>query len=175
MSNSDEKWLIHAKAQELSSNFIQLYPILESLHNAFKTDIIHMDMSRIGQLFDSQGLIRERLNIENPFWTRKNPFPINPVSNDDEILSIWDRKIPGSDQLIFTQRKIDVEALIKLKNENPLNTILIVCTCYKTFQKENRNLTVEVCTCYMIRIIFPTDEKKSVQYLLTVEPTLIFK
>lgn len=177
-----EQWITHAKALDMSQNIIQLYPIIKNLHKQFETDIIHIDLERVELLFNEQrNIIRELVNPENPCWHPENPFPINCIANDEEIASIWDRKPPGTEKLVFTQRKIDIEALIKLKNENPLNTILLVCTFYKTMQKEEKVLISEVCTCYMIRLIFPkspiVEGKKliDVQHLLTVEPTAILK
>lgn len=140
-----ENWNMHKNANDMGLNIIQLFPIIEKLHNQFNTDIIYIDLNNVNLLFNDKGvLINDLTDSKNPFWTQKNPFPINCIANDNEIISIWDRKIPGTEKMIFTQLKYDIEELIKLKNLNPLNTILIVGTFYKTMQ---------ICKLYTIKIL----------------------
>lgn len=171
-----EKWITHAKAENMSVNIIQLFPVLKNVHQQYPTDIIHLDFDRMGFLFDEKQNIRKELvNPEHSFWSTQNPFPINSIGNDDEILSIWDRKPSGTNNLIFTQSKTVIQSLIKLKNENPLNTVLIVGVYYQTTTNEKGTMYAEVCTMYMVRMIVPEDKNAEVQFILTVEPTLIMK
>jgi hypothetical protein len=183
-----EKWIIHTKAEEMSVNIIQMWPIVKNIHAQFNTDIIHLDFDLMGYLFDQNGkLIKEKANPLHPCWTSQTPFPVNSISNDDEILSIWDRIPKGSEKTIFTQRKDDVKAMIDLKNKNPLNTVLLACIYSKFSEKEKQEngeskkvtLYSEVCTMYMIRTIISQNPtvggKREVEFLLTVEPTVIMK
>jgi hypothetical protein len=160
-----ENWTIHNKSQDMSQNIIQLFPIIKNIHKQFPTDIIHADLMRMELLFEDGKINKTRINPENPFWSPENPFPINSIANDDEILSIWDRVPPGSGKLIFTQKKTDVQQLIKLKNENSPGTILIVGTFCKTMKAKRKILVSEVCTCYMIEM------KPPAFYLTTIAQT----
>lgn len=173
-----EKWIMHAKTKEMSTNIIQLFPIIESIHSYFSNDIICIDMERVKLLFNNGDLDKNLIDSTNPFWTKTNPFPINSIASDKEILSIWDRIPQGTQKLIFTQNKKDIESLIDLKNKNPLNTILVLCTYFREKKDEkdkdeNEKKYTEICTCYMIRLII--DKDKNVQFLLTIEPTVIIK
>ncbi|HXT82920.1 MAG TPA: hypothetical protein VN704_00985 [Verrucomicrobiae bacterium] len=152
--NNVETWVISDKTGfsekfDLSGQIMGIFPIIKSLHERFPTDILHLDLQRIHLLFDENGkVISERLIIDkNPFWHAKNPFPINSIDSDQEILSIWDRKVPGTANFIFTQLGDDIQKLIDIKNKDS-NTVLLVCQFMRIFS----GVAVECCNCYMIKM-----------------------
>lgn len=127
MASGVEKWNIHVKAEQFSQIFVELWPLLERIHQDYPKDIFYIDISRLHHFFDPQTkrLNPKRVYNQDPFWTPDNPFPINSISSDEEILSIWDRKPAGSEHIIFTQMKREVAAMVAMKNLDPANTILV--------------------------------------------------
>lgn len=178
---SVEKWNVHFKCQEFSQLFIELWPLLQKLNSQYPTDITYIDFSRIQHCFDpnSKRLDPKKVNNQHPFWTEDNPFPINSISSDEEILSIWDRKPPGSQNLIFTQLKSEVALMIAMKNQKPSETMLVVGHYIKEVRIEGKEKVQypSVVVCFMIRKVKvkPTpDEPVEDQIVLSVEPTMIF-
>lgn len=175
-----EKWNIHSKAELLAGAVINIWPMIEGFHQMNIKDIIYVDLSRIHHLVNSEGkIIKERFNTKNPFWTPTNPFPINSISSDEEVLSIWDRKVQGSQNIILTQLKKDVELLIAIKNKSPQNTTLVVVNYVKevTIEQAINPKYPRVATCLMIQKVTtkPTEQEPyETQMVLTPEPVIIF-
>ena len=172
-----EKWNIHLKAEPVSKVLIDLWPLIKHLHKEYPKDIIYVDFSRVHHFYDpvEKTIKASRVNNQDPFWTKENPFPLNCISNDAEVLSIWDLK-KGVTKSFKHQKYWEVQAMIAMKNGNPEKTVIIVGEYIHGIQKGEETVELPFITCYMVKHIKikPTAEEPiEDQLVLTVEPTVV--
>src|ERR1700744_285303 len=123
-----EKWNIHLKAKDVSQFIIDMWPIIKEVHKTYPNDIFTIMFSRIHHLYekdhgfecepDKRKLDMQKINNQHPFWTETNPFPINCTAEDDQILTLWQKKTQESKDFVLTQLEWEIQAMIKMKNKN---------------------------------------------------------
>jgi hypothetical protein len=172
-----QKWNIHIKADNVKTIFQEMWPYICTIHKQYPNDVLFMDISRIHHFYVNGKVDSSRINNTNSFWTKENPFPFNSFTNDDEILSIWKREMPGTKNIIFTQLMWQIEAMIKLKNKSPENTVLVLGEYIREVKTGDEVKYPTIMTLYMLQYVkvkINPDEPFENQMVLTVEPTMIF-
>ena len=195
-----EQWICHNSCKARETNTIMgSWPLIKILHQKFPEDCIFVDLERVRLLFDEDGVpIQERFDSDNEFWTVDNPLPVNSIADNQEVLELWNDPVFKPGETLFRQTQEDVEWMMKIREQNPKTTILVIGQSVTTVKAwdtmdelvirlqgftnrfgspnyipEKKNILTPIITCFMIQTFGeapPTDQPQPV--ILTTMPNM---